>query len=162
MLGDMSQLLVIHHSPTPTTRALADFVLDATRGAANQANEVLPANGQISVEEVDALHPHVEQLREADGMIFGTTANFGYISGALKHYFDSTFMSIGEELRGTPISWWIRGGFDVTGAAKAMRTITTGYGWSPAAAPVEFTGDIEPHYSELKEMAEAVVGQVAS
>lgn len=164
--GGMPTLLVVHHSPSPATRALSSFVLDASRSAAEQANEVLTgSDGEahtIDVVEVHALEPHVEQLREADAVIFGTTANFGYISGALKHYFDSTFMEIGEELRGIPMSWWIRGGFDTTGASKAMQTITTGYGWSPVVPPVEFTGDIEPHHEELRDMAQAVVGALIS
>lgn len=181
IVGFMPTVLVVHHSPTPAVRALADFVLDASRSAAAEANEVLGAasgsghagasagsagrdrstgagSGLIDVVEVNALEPHVEQLREADAVIFGTTANFGYISGALKHYFDSTFMEIGEELRGIPMSWWIRGGFDTTGASKAMQAITTGYGWSPVAPPVEFTGEVEPHHDELRDMAQAVVG----
>ena len=162
----MPTLLVVHHSPSPATRALSSFVLDASRSAAEQANEVLTgSDGEahtIDVVEVHALEPHVEQLREADAVIFGTTANFGYISGALKHYFDSTFMEIGEELRGIPMSWWIRGGFDTTGASKAMQAITTGYGWSPVVPPVEFTGDIEPHHEELRDMAQAVVGALIS
>ncbi|WP_288814903.1 flavodoxin family protein [uncultured Corynebacterium sp.] len=162
----MAKILVIHHSPTPATRALSDFVLDAARAAADMVNELLPADQRaqqgIEIQEVNALEPDVEQLRDAAGVIFGTTANFGYISGALKHYFDSTFYAVGEDLRGIPMSWWIRGGYDTTGAAKAMRSITTGYGFSPCAEPVEFTGEIEPHHGELEEMAQAVVGRVAS
>lgn len=156
----MPTLLVVHHSPTPTTRALADFVLDAARAAAREADSMLPAGESIAVVEANALEPDVEQLRDTDGLILGTTANFGYISGALKHYFDSTFMEIGEDLRDVPMSWWIRGGFDVEGAARAMRSITTGFGWKPAAAPVEFTGPVEPHHEHLRVMAQAVVGQM--
>lgn len=167
IVGFMPTVLVVHHSPTPATRALADCVLDATRSAATEASEFLTADGDggaegITVCEVDALHPDVGQLREAGAVIFGTTANFGYISGALKHYFDSTFMDIGEQLQGIPMSWWIRGGYDTTGASKAMTSITTGYGWSPVAPPVEFTGEIEPHLAELREMAQAVVGALVA
>lgn len=160
----MPTILVVHHSPTPTTRSLADFILDAARDASAQANELLGTSGAEAIEvvEVNALEPNVEQLLAADGLILGTTANFGYISGALKHYFDSTFYQVQQDKRGLPMSWWIRGGYDTTGAAKAMRSITTGYEWEPCAAPVEFTGAPEPHHSELEEMAQAVVGVVAS
>lgn len=162
MLESMSTILVVHHSPTPATRGLADFLLDATRDAAEMANEVLGSEQRIDVVEVNALEPDIDQLQAADGLILGTTANFGYISGALKHYFDSTFYAVQQDKRGLPMSWWIRGGYDTTGAAKAMRSITTCYEWQPCAEPVEFTGDIEPHHEELKDMAQAVVGQVAS
>lgn len=155
----MPTILVVHHSPTDTTRGVASLVLDATKEAARQVNEVAAdPSDRIDVTEVNALEPRVGQLRDADAIIFGTTANFGYISGALKHYFDSTFMEIGEDLKGLPMSWWIRGGYDTTGASKVMRSITTGYGWSPVVPPVEFVGEVEPHTAELRDMAQAVVG----
>ena len=110
MLESMSTILVVHHSPTPATRGLADFLLDATRDAADMANEVLGSEQRIDVVEVNALEPDIDQLQAADGLILGTTANFGYISGALKHYFDSTFYAVQQDKRGLPMSWWIRGG----------------------------------------------------
>ena len=39
-----------------------------------------------------------QDLLDADGYVLGTTANFGYMSGALKHVFDSTFLQIGGAL----------------------------------------------------------------
>ena len=36
-----------------------------------------------------------EDILGADGYLLGTTANFGYMSGALKHVFDSAFLAIG-------------------------------------------------------------------
>lgn len=158
--GGMPTLLIVHHSPSRSTTAIADLVIDAARDAATHVNQEALLDEALAVEVVNPLEPSVEQLREADALIFGTTANFGYISGALKHYFDSTFMHIGEDLRGIPMSWWIRGGYDVTGARKAMASITTGYGWSPTVPPVEFTGEIEPQQADLADMAQAVVGQL--
>ena len=85
-----------------------------------------------------------------------------YISGALKHYFDTVYVPVLEEKKATPTSWWIRGGYDTTGAEKAMRSILTGLEWDTVAEPVEFTGDIEPHLAELEAMAQAVVGQAVA
>ena len=101
-------------------------------------------------------------------MILGTSANFGYISGALKHYFDSTFAAAGPDGEGAsrtkdlPFSYWIRGGYDTTGAEKAMEAITTGFGWGLAADPVVFTGDPEPRLDSLRDMAQNPVGAVAA
>ena len=39
-----------------------------------------------------------------------------------------------------------------------MTAITTGYGWNTAVHPVCFTGDPEPHTTELRELAENTVG----
>ena len=162
-------ILVVHHSPTEKAQKLADTVLAAARAAAEEVNtELSPATGEgagqpsVQVLERQALEPDVEELRGADAIILGTTANFGYISGALKHYFDTVYVPVLEEKKATPTSWWIRGGYDTTGAEKAMRSILTGLEWETVAEPVEFTGDIEPHLAELEAMAQAVVGQAVA
>lgn len=155
-------LLVVHHSPTDKLRGITDIVLHAARAAAAEANATLPPELQLEVRERNALEPDTGELLAASALVFGTTANFGYISGALKHYFDSTFMRTTQDDRYTahtvPCSWWIRGGYDTTGAEKAMDSITTGYGWRRAVDPVCFTGDPEPHTGELRELAENIVG----
>ena len=166
-------ILVVHHSPTAKAQKLADTVLAAARAAAEEVNAELgeaaggePGEGAgqpaVQVLERQALEPDVEELREADAVILGTTANFGYISGALKHHFDTVYVPVLEEKKATPTSWWIRGGYDTTGAEKAMRSILTGLEWETVAEPVEFTGDIEPHLAELEAMAQAVVGQAVA
>lgn len=166
-------ILVVHHSPTEKAQKLADTVLAAARAATEEVNVELgaaaggePGEGAgqpaVQVLERQALEPDVEELRGADAVILGTTANFGYISGALKHYFDTVYVPVLEEKKATPTSWWIRGGYDTTGAEKAMRSILTGLEWETVAEPVEFTGDIEPHLAELEAMAQAVVGQAVA
>lgn len=158
----MAKILVVHHSPTDKARFIADTVLDAARSAAAEANSTLEIDPDhqdaVVVIERAALDPDAQELRGADAIILGTTANFGYISGALKHYFDSVFNDVAEEKSGLPMSWWIRGGYDTTGAEKAMRSITTGLGWELAAEPIEFTGDPAERVEALRAMAETVVG----
>ena len=130
-------LLVVHHSPTPLLRAVRDAALDGARH---------PDIEGVNVRVVEALDATAADVLAADAYLLGTSANFGYISGALKHFFDSTFAEVnaateaGEIPKGRPVSWWIRGGHDVTGAAKAIRSLTTGFGWEIAAEPVEFVG----------------------
>lgn len=167
----MPTVLVIHHSPTDTVREISGAVVAAAREAAVAVNQSAAKSSPLEIQELTALDAAVqsatspselvEQLLAADAVIFGTTANFGYISGALKHYFDTTFIDSHEDTKGLPVSWWIRGGHDTTGAAKAMRSITTGYGMELAAEPVEFTGEVVPHLPEVRAMAEDVVGVAA-
>ncbi|KAB1502720.1 NAD(P)H-dependent oxidoreductase [Corynebacterium sp. 320] len=156
-------ILVIHHSPTPTARDVADTVLTAVRDAAETINTSSDFDVHVDVVERTPLEgmPEkelAEELVAADAVIFGTTANFGYISGALKHYFDVVFVQAHERTEGKPASWWIRGGYDTTGAAKAMRTLTTGFSVDVAAEPVEFCGEVDPHREALTEMAQTIVG----
>jgi NAD(P)H-dependent FMN reductase len=162
MMGDMPYLLVVHHSPTDKLLAITDTVRHAAEGAAAEVNSTLPEELQLEVRERNALEPDTAELLGASALLFGTTANFGYISGALKHYFDSTYMEVTNDesytAHNVPAGYWIRGGYDTTGAEKAMTAITTGYGGDTAVDPVCFTGDPEPHTAELRELAENTVG----
>ncbi|AGP31826.1 hypothetical protein A606_10935 [Corynebacterium terpenotabidum Y-11] len=155
-------LLVVHHSPTHTLRAATDTVLRAAEAAAAEINATLPAERHLEVRERDALEPDATELLGASALLFGTSANFGYISGALKHYFDSTYLQVTTDesytARAVPFGYWIRGGYDTTGAQKAMDAITTGYGWTMASSPVCFTGDPVPHSDDLRALAENTVG----
>ena len=78
----------------------------------------------------------------ADAYVLGTTVNFGYISGALKHFFDTTYYAVREPTAGRPFSYWIHGGYDTTGAETAMGQITTGLGWSLVFDPLIRTGEV--------------------
>ncbi len=98
----MTRLLVVHHSPTLPTRGIADAVLAGARLDEIEGVEVI---------ERAALEATVDDVLGADGYILGTTANFGYISGALKHFFDTTFNATHEATKKRPFSYWIHGGY---------------------------------------------------
>lgn len=70
-------LLVVHHTPSPATRELLEAVLAGARD---------PDIDGVEVELRPALAATVSDMLAADGYLFGTTANFGYMSGALKHF----------------------------------------------------------------------------
>lgn len=128
------RLLVVHHSPTELLREALGEVLAGARH---------PDLAGVAVVEVPALAATSDDLLAADAILLGTPANFGYLSGALKHFFDSTFADCAEARRGLPFGYWIRGGQDTTGAERAMKAITTGFGWRAAAEPVCFTGGLD-------------------
>lgn len=135
----MPTLLVVHHSPTPLLQEVLNHALEG-------AND--PALEGVDVKVVEALDATIDDLTSADAILLGTSANFGYISGALKHFFDTTFREAQEVTKGLPFSYWIRGGFDTTGAENAMKTITTGYKWELAAEPVVFVGSLDDDISD--------------
>ncbi|HOA86632.1 MAG: NAD(P)H-dependent oxidoreductase [Microbacteriaceae bacterium] len=135
----MPRLLVVHHSPTATVRSIADAVLDGARTASDEGVEVV---------ERHALEATIADVLAADGFILGTTANFGYISGALKHFFDTTYDATRESTARKPFSYWIHGGYDTTGAERAMTSITTGYGMRLAAPPLILVGATSAEHLE--------------
>ncbi|GAA2098784.1 MULTISPECIES: NAD(P)H-dependent oxidoreductase [Brevibacterium] len=153
----MARILLIHHSPTESTRRISRAAL-----AAAELPELaeLAEDGPLELVEVAALEPDVEQVLAADAYVLGTTANFGYISGALKHFFDTVYDHVREPTAGRPFSYWIHGGYDTTGAEKAMSAITTGLGWSLAADPVVWTGAVEDaHLEQVTEMTATVMAR---
>jgi multimeric flavodoxin WrbA len=124
-------LLIVHHTPSPATRELLEAVLAGANDPDIEGVEVIAR---------PALAATVPDVLDADGYLFGTPANLGYMSGALKHFFDQVFYVCGDDTRGLPYGLWVHGGSDTSGAAAAVRTITDGMGWTAVAAPVEVTG----------------------
>ncbi|MCB1271133.1 MAG: flavodoxin family protein [Microthrixaceae bacterium] len=127
----MAVLLVVHHSPTAHTRELTEAVL---RGATH------PDITGVRVVVREALSATIDDVLAADGYLLGTTANLGYISGALKHFFDTVYEDALEVTRGRPFGSWIHGSTDTTGARAALERIITGLRWTQVAEPVDLVG----------------------
>ncbi|MBY6411026.1 flavodoxin family protein [Rhodococcus sp. BP-252] len=126
----MTTLLVIHHTPSPSTRELLEAVL---AGASD------PEIEGVTVRSVPALGATVPDVLEADGYLFGTSANFGYMSGALKHFFDTTYYPCLDAVAGRPYGLWVHGNNDTAGAVAAIRKITTGWALEQASEALEVT-----------------------
>ena len=142
----MARLLVVHHSPTRSMQALVESVLAGARHPDIEGVEVVVR---------PALEATAEDVLGADGYLLLTPANFGYMSGALKHFFDSTFLAVGGSLsddgsagtsagstHGRPFGLLVHGRSDVTGAVRSVLAITGALGWRQAAATVEVMGEV--------------------
>lgn len=147
-----SRLLVVHHSPTRGVRALTEAVLAGARDDAIEGVEVLAR---------PALEANAEDVLAADGYLLGTPANFGYMSGALKHFFDSTFLQIGGALsddgsagesrgatHGRPFGLYVHGRYDTAGAVRAVTSIVGALQWRQAAEILEVLGDVSDEHLE--------------
>jgi multimeric flavodoxin WrbA len=142
----MPRLLVVHHSPTATVQRLTDAVLAGTRD---------DAIDDVEVVVLAALDAHADDVLDADGFLLGTTANFGYMSGALKHFFDTIFLEAGGALgddgsaAGTPTGGagkkpyglFVHGRYDTTGAVRSVQTIVGALPWRQAAPVLEVLGN---------------------
>ena len=140
----MPRLLVVHHSPTPNVRALTDAVLAGARDDAITGVEVI---------ERPALEASADDVLGADGYLLGTTANFGYMSGALKHFFDAIFLEAGGALSDDgsasaatggkkPYGLWVHGRYDTTGAVRSVQSIVQALPWAQSAEVLEVLGDV--------------------
>ena len=150
----MPRLLVVHHSPTPSVAALTDAVV---AGASDDAIE------GVEVVVRAALEADADDVLAADGYVLGTPANFGYMSGALKHFFDTIFLQAGGALTDDgsaaaaeggrkPYGLYVHGRYDTTGAVRSVQSIV---GALPGgSAPVlEVLGDVgEPERESAYEL----------
>jgi multimeric flavodoxin WrbA len=127
----MPRLLIAHHTPSPPTRSLFEEVL---AGASE------PELAEVDVVVKPALVTTAVDVLEADGYLLGTPANFGYMSGALKHMFDQIYYPCLDATGGRPFGFWVHGNDDTAGAVRAISALTSGLGWREVAAPVAITG----------------------
>jgi multimeric flavodoxin WrbA len=96
----------------------------------------------IEVTVVPALAAGVPDVLAADGFVLGTPANIGYMSGALKHFFDQVYYPCLMAKTGAPYGLYVHGASDTTGAVRAVRSIAGGLGWQEVSKPVEHTGEV--------------------
>lgn len=101
-----------------------------------------PAIEGVKVIDADALTVTPDAVMAADAVILATPANFGYMSGALKHFFDTVFYEVVEQTVSLPFGLIVKGGNDATGAVESVEKLTTGLQWREAQARVVVVGDI--------------------
>jgi multimeric flavodoxin WrbA len=123
------RLLVVHHTPSPNLQAVLEAVKE----------------GVALVEEVEAVYrpalsAGAADLLEADGVLLGTPANIGYMSGALKHFFDTVYYPCLDATVGLPYGVYVHGNDDTAGALTAIATITGALRWKRVAAPLSLIG----------------------
>jgi|TARA_B110000037_G_scaffold28794_1_gene34267 multimeric flavodoxin WrbA len=127
------RLLIVYHSKTGKNGVMAKAVYE---GAHHPDIDV-----DVSFKE--AKEAGIEDLLEADGIIFGTPENFGYMSGALKDFFDRTFYEVEGQVDGKPYCMLVGAGNDGTGALIAIRRICNGYSFKEVQEPIVVVGDLE-------------------
>ncbi len=135
----MSQkrLLVVAHAPSANTARLRDAVLEGAGG---------PDIGAVDVKWIAPLAATAEDVLAAQAVILGTTENLGYMSGALKDFFDRVYYPCLEETQGLPYALYIRAGHDGTGTRRGVETIVTGLRWRAIQEPLICQGDFRESF----------------
>jgi hypothetical protein len=90
----MPSVLIVHHTPSPALHAMFDAVRS---GAMNDAID------GVDVVVRAALSATATDVLAADAYLLGTPANLGYMSGALKHFFDQIYYPCLEDTVGRPL-----------------------------------------------------------
>lgn len=101
-----------------------------------------PDIGALQIRCLRAQDAGPQDLLWADGLALGTPENFGYMSGALKDFFDRTFYEVEGRMRPLPYVLFISAGNDGTGAQRAIARIANGYPLVEVQAPLISRGEI--------------------
>lgn len=147
-----ARLLVVHHTPSPAMQALLEAALRGT------AVEEL---GALDVLTRPALSAGPADVFAADAVLLATPANIGYMSGALKHFFDVVYYPCLTDTVGMPYGVYVHGNDDTAGAVRAVRTMATGMSWRPVAEPISVVGAPSPDDTEAVGELAATLGAFA-
>jgi multimeric flavodoxin WrbA len=107
----MKRLLIVTHVPSPNTFRLREAVLEGAR------------HPDVAGVEAVALSPFdagAGDVLAAQAIILGTTENLGYMSGALKDFFDRSYYPCLELTQGLPYAFYVRAGRDGTGTCRGV------------------------------------------
>ncbi len=130
-------LLIVAHAPSPNTVALRDSVAEGARS---------PDIEGVAVEVRSPFETRPQHVLAAQAVILGTTENLGYMSGALKDFFDRCYYPCLEKTQGLPYALYIRAGHDGTGTRRAVESIVTGLRWRPVQEPLICRGAWTPDF----------------
>jgi hypothetical protein len=138
----VKKLLIVSHTPSDNTQLLTEWV---STGA---------GTASVELELSQPLKTGPRQVLKADGLVLGTTENFGYMSGAMKDFFDRVYYPCLEETRGLPYALFIRAGQDGQGAKTSIERIVTGLGWRAVQEPLICKGEIMQFEKPCRKLGE--------
>jgi multimeric flavodoxin WrbA len=121
----MPVILVVYHSQTGNTEKMARAVA--------QGAERIKVTEVILKKAADA---SLDDLLSCDGLAVGTPENFGYMSGAVKDFFDRTFYPAEGKVFRKPYVVFVSAGNDGTGAVNSIERIALGYQFKKVYDPV--------------------------
>jgi multimeric flavodoxin WrbA len=128
---DMAEILVIYHS----------------QGGNNWKMAVALAEGVRSMEGAeanlkDACNAGLDDLLACDGIVIGSPEYFGYMSGAVKDFFDRTYEQARGKVFRKPYALFVNAGNDGTGACTHIERICIGFQLKKVYEPLIARGEI--------------------
>ncbi len=131
------RLLIVAHAPSENTLRLREAVL---------AGATVPEIEDVEVRALGPFEAGPEDVLAAQAVILGTTENLGYMSGALKDFFDRIYYPCLEHTQGLAYALYIRAGHDGTGTRRGVETIVTGLRWRAVQEPLVCRGDWQEEF----------------
>lgn len=135
----MARLLIVCHCPSENTRVLRDAAVAAINGLSLDALE-LRAKAPLDADASD--------IDWCEGVLIGTTENFGYMAGLIKDFFERIYYPCLESNEGLPVALYIRAGEDGRGTRDSIGRITTGLRWKYIDDPLILRGKWQDDFPE--------------
>ena len=135
----MPKLLFVCHIPSENTIALRD--------AAVQAIEQFDI-AKLELRVRAPLDANAADVDWCDGILIGSTENFGYMAGRIKDFFERIYYPCLESSQGLPVALYIRAGEDGRGTRESIGRITTGLRWKYISDPLILRGKYQPGFED--------------
>ena len=140
----MKKLLIVAHCPSENTKNLCNAALEGSKD---------PQILGVDVVVKTPFESDIQDIFWANAVLLGTTENLGYMSGALKDFFDRTYNEALGNTDGLPYALYIRAGMDGTGTRRSITSITNGLRWREVQAPLILKGQWKNEFlSDLREL----------
>ena len=113
-MTDAPTLLIIWHSRTGASRAMAQAAADAGRA-------------ECAVRLIAADETGPDDMLAASGYLFVCPENLATMSGAMKEFFDRCYYPLLGRIEGRPYAAMVAAGSDGQGAVRQIERIATGW-----------------------------------
>ena len=136
------KLLIVAHCPSNNTQAMGNALL---KGA--QHNDITNTLTRLK----SPFDCNAEDVLNSDALILLTTENFGYMSGALKDFFDRIYypcLANVKQNEAKPFALVIKAGLDGTGTDLAVHKIIKGLKWREVHDTLICKGEFTKNFLE--------------
>ena len=137
------RLLIVRHSRSGSTDRLVDAFLEGTELALEEAP------GTVVVAVLGCFDAGPDDVMAADGLVLATPANFGYMSGAMKDFFERIYYPCLDQTVGRPYFLMVKGDTDTSGAIASVERIVAGLQWKAVLPSITVVGDFTDSDLEL-------------
>lgn len=127
----MPRMLVVHHTPSPAVQQLLEAAV---------AGAQVPELSEVDLRVEPALSATAADLLDAEAVLLLTPANIGYMSGALKHFFDTIYYPCLDATRGLPWGLLVHGNDDTAGAVASVTKVSGALQWKQVAQVLSVVG----------------------
>ena len=126
----LKNILFINHSPSTNTIKLSNHIEILTK----------ELNPEINLISLNPFETKTNSFQSIDGVLIGTTENFGYMAGATKDFFDRCYENLIDKTEGLPVFYYVRAGLDGEGSQVAINKILKGLKWKQVLPPLILKG----------------------